>query len=332
MATLSPDGANGEDDSRTSGSAERCSKTKMARAAPRRRKEGRAPRPIPSPTRQPHDAVDERDQAGVTELRPRRRSSVPVLVSRLGHEPQREDERAIPTGTLTKKIQGQESTRRTPPSTSRRPHRQPRSQPDTDCLRRSGPSLKVEVTIASAAGETRRAETLQAAADDRHVAPARRRRAARRGEQDNPGEEDALRPARSPARPPRRRKPPNISVYAFTTHCRSASVISRSLWIVGSATLTIVASRMTMNCARQTSTRTSHGLTGGAWCARSSDERISAPRGCCGSNRPRGPRGSRGRNLLVLARDSTWIVSAPAGSPGLGIESAGYTIMLPLCT
>src|SRR6187397_345826 len=37
--------------------------------------------------------------------------------------------------------------------------------------------------------------------------------------------------------------------------------MSRSFWIVGSATFTIVASRMTMNCARQTRTRTSHGLT-----------------------------------------------------------------------
>src|SRR3954453_11188196 len=37
--------------------------------------------------------------------------------------------------------------------------------------------------------------------------------------------------------------------------------MSRSCWIVGSATFTIVASRITMNCARQTRTRTSHGLT-----------------------------------------------------------------------
>src|SRR5688572_23164005 len=34
----------------------------------------------------------------------------------------------------------------------------------------------------------------------------------------------------------------------------------RSLWIDGRATLTIVASRMTMNCATQTRQRTSHGL------------------------------------------------------------------------
>src|SRR5688572_20664193 len=34
----------------------------------------------------------------------------------------------------------------------------------------------------------------------------------------------------------------------------------RSLWIDGNATFTIVASRMTMNCATQTRQRTSHGL------------------------------------------------------------------------
>ena len=71
-----------------------------------------------------------------------------------------------------------------------------------------------------------------------------------------------LRPTRSPARPPSRRNPPKMSVYELTTHCRSASDISRSSWIDGSATFTIVASRMTMNCAMHTSTRTSHGLTG----------------------------------------------------------------------
>src|SRR5687768_7035103 len=41
------------------------------------------------------------------------------------------------------------------------------------------------------------------------------------------------------------------------THWRSAAEKSRSRWIDGSATLTTVASRMTMNCARQTMTRTS---------------------------------------------------------------------------
>ena len=37
---------------------------------------------------------------------------------------------------------------------------------------------------------------------------------------------------------------------------------SRSFWIDGRATFTIVASRTTMNCAKHTTTSTSHGLTG----------------------------------------------------------------------
>src|SRR4051794_21951769 len=62
-------------------------------------------------------------------------------------------------------------------------------------------------------------------------------------------------PKKSAARPPSSRKPPNISVYELMTHCRLAFEKSRPRWIDGSATFTIVASRMTMNWARQTTTR-----------------------------------------------------------------------------
>ena len=51
-----------------------------------------------------------------------------------------------------------------------------------------------------------------------------------------------------------------MSVYEFTTHCRSFSARSRSSWIDGSATFTIVASSTTMNCAMQTRQRTSQGF------------------------------------------------------------------------
>src|SRR3954471_8226888 len=44
------------------------------------------------------------------------------------------------------------------------------------------------------------------------------------------------------------------------THCRLPAEKSRSFWIEGSATFTIVASSTTMNCAKQTSTSTSQGL------------------------------------------------------------------------
>jgi hypothetical protein len=59
------------------------------------------------------------------------------------------------------------------------------------------------------------------------------------------------RPSRSAARPPSSSRPPNASVYAVMTHCRSPIPKWRSAWIVGSATFTTVMSRITMNCARQ---------------------------------------------------------------------------------
>ena len=49
-------------------------------------------------------------------------------------------------------------------------------------------------------------------------------------------------PNRSPRRPPRSRKPPNVSRYAFTTQASEVSVKPRSSRIDGSATFTIVVS------------------------------------------------------------------------------------------
>jgi hypothetical protein len=60
------------------------------------------------------------------------------------------------------------------------------------------------------------------------------------------------RPNRSADRPPSNRNPPNESVYAVTTYCRSPGVKRKSRAIVGSATFVTVASRTTMNWARQT--------------------------------------------------------------------------------
>src|SRR4029077_20743420 len=59
---------------------------------------------------------------------------------------------------------------------------------------------------------------------------------------------------------PSSRKPPNSSVYELITHCSELSVKFRSVWIVGSATFTTVASSTTMNWARQTIASTSQGL------------------------------------------------------------------------
>ena len=75
-----------------------------------------------------------------------------------------------------------------------------------------------------------------------------------------PARKSRRRPNRSPARPPSSRKPPNTSVYALMTHWRFAALNPRSVWIDGSATLTTVASSTTMNCARQTMTRTTQRL------------------------------------------------------------------------
>jgi len=55
------------------------------------------------------------------------------------------------------------------------------------------------------------------------------------------------RPSRSAARPPSSRNPPKISVYAFRIQERLCSENPTSRLIVGSATLTMLASRTTMN-------------------------------------------------------------------------------------
>src|SRR6476646_10364966 len=64
-------------------------------------------------------------------------------------------------------------------------------------------------------------------------------------------------PNRSAARPPSSRKPPKTSVYALTTHWRPVGEKCRPRSMLGRATFTIVASRITINWATQTRTKTS---------------------------------------------------------------------------
>jgi hypothetical protein len=64
-------------------------------------------------------------------------------------------------------------------------------------------------------------------------------------------------PKRSPSRPPRRRKPPNVSRYAFTTHASDSSEKPRSSRIEGSATFTIVVSRTIISVPAQRTKRAS---------------------------------------------------------------------------
>jgi hypothetical protein len=121
---------------------------------------------------------------------------------------------------------------------------------------RSSPSEKVVVMIESAAGEMSAAprpctprkmistspELASALASEAPLNSA------------SPARKSARRPMRSAARPPSSRKPPKSSVYELTIHCSCSVERSRSVWIDGSATLTIVASRMTMNWPKQTTT------------------------------------------------------------------------------
>ena len=62
-------------------------------------------------------------------------------------------------------------------------------------------------------------------------------------------------PKWSAARPPSMRKPANVIAYALTIHWRSLGEKPRLDWMDGSATLTMLRSRMTMNCATQQTTR-----------------------------------------------------------------------------
>ncbi len=66
------------------------------------------------------------------------------------------------------------------------------------------------------------------------------------------------RPSRSPNEPKTSRKEARVSAYASTTHWRLERLASRLFWIDGSATLTIVTSRRSMNVATQTAISVHH--------------------------------------------------------------------------
>ncbi len=170
----------------------------------------------------------------------------------------------MPTGTLTKKIQRHENACvSAPPST--RPTAEPPiaiAAQTASARARSLPSAKVVEMIESAAGEISAAPRPCSARKPisspevvampfRNDAPVK---------MTSPMRKSRFRPRRSPARPPSSRKPANTSVYALITHCRLASLKPSAVWMWGSATFTIVASRMTMNCARQMITSTTQGF------------------------------------------------------------------------
>ena len=122
----------------------------------------------------------------------------------------------MPTGTLTRKIHSHESVSREDAaeqqsngSAADRDRR-----PDAERLRTVGALLEGRRHDRQRGrGDERRPETLEAAGHDQERRARRERAQERRNrEEHHAGEEDLLRPIRSPARPPSRRKPPNISV------------------------------------------------------------------------------------------------------------------------
>src|SRR3954451_7050788 len=175
---------------------------------------------------------------------------------------------AAAIGTLMKNTQRQLSACTiTPPSSSPTAPPAPAIAPQTESARlRSLPSAKVVRISESAAGETiapprpwspRATRSVPSDREIPHSSDAAANRAM-------PIMNRRRRPSVSARRPPRRRKPPKISVYAFSTHDRLCSENPTLRWIVGSATFTTVASSTTMNCAAATSTRRVLGSTRGA--------------------------------------------------------------------
>ena len=139
---------------------------------------------------------------------------------------------AIPTGTLTRKIQCQSSTSvRTPPS--RTPIEPPpeATKPKTPiAFARSAGSVKSVIVSESATAETtappipctaRAPTSISCEVAKPHAADASVKSAI-------PSRNSRRCPKRSPKRPPSRRKPPKVIRYAFTTHASDSSEKPRS--------------------------------------------------------------------------------------------------------
>jgi hypothetical protein len=166
---------------------------------------------------------------------------------------------ARPIGTLMRKIAGQPRPWvSTPPSRTPEVAPSPPSAPHTPSARlRDAPSSNDVVMIARLAAEITAPPTPWIARAPRRTAgePAIAHMRDAAVNSAVPARNTRRRPRRSEARPPSRSNPAKVSVYALTTHCRPAVENPRPSWIAGSATFTIETSRITMNCARQTSRR-----------------------------------------------------------------------------
>src|SRR3954452_22961209 len=175
-----------------------------------------------------------------------------------------------PIGTLMNRIHCQPSTSVSTPPTSApaAPPAAPIAPHNESARLRSAPSVNVVVRTDNVAGATTapprpwnaRATISWPCPWD--SPPARDAAANSR----SPASRTFLCPSRSAARPPSSRKPANVIVYAFTTHCRSTTENPRSPRIDGSATFTTDTSRMTMNWARQQRTRVHRFVTAAGDC------------------------------------------------------------------
>src|ERR671934_854819 len=115
-------------------------------------------------------------------------------------------------------------------------------------LLRSAPSANMFITIDRAAGSMIAAPTpCTARLPIRNASPVASAQPSDEAvNRASPSIRIRRRPSRSAARPPSSRKPPNVSAYAVTTHCRSVSEKWSLRPIVGRATLTIVRSTIVM--------------------------------------------------------------------------------------
>ena len=162
------------------------------------------------------------------------------------------DTAPTPMGTFTNSTQRQLSPLvSTPPSSTPAAPPAPATAPHTPSARlRSEPSENVVVTSDRAAGDTSAAPSPWIArapssqASDWASPPT----SEASENSTSPYMNIRRRPTRSASRPPSSRQPPNVSVYAFTTHERSAREKLNPLPIDGSATLTIDASITITNC------------------------------------------------------------------------------------
>ena len=168
---------------------------------------------------------------------------------------------AIPTGTLTRKIQCQlsVSVRMPPRSTPIEPPPEATKPKTPIAFARSAGSVNSVIINERATAETtappmpwtaRAPTSIHCDVARPHVAEASVNSVI-------PSRNSRRWPNRSPSRPPSSRNPPNVIRYAFTTHASDSSENPRSSWIDGSATPTIVTSRTIIRSPRHRTRRAS---------------------------------------------------------------------------